>query len=454
MKKLKLLVITLITILSICSFSFASSEPVVTSETPSKNVVSNELNQNASSTSNSVENNIVNSDLYNCSMSFSSNQVIDGNAFICSADVTVNNVINGNAFVIGKNVTIDSGSYIYGDLFVCAENLIIKGNSAISDLYAVCKSFSLDQKAYISRDLKVCAQSANFAGLVGRDAGIFTKDLTVDTTSAKIGNNLSYSSSNTISGLESIVGGNVNYSQFKENTLSKSDIIRLSAIKYIKSITTELLLVVIISLIFIFLTKKLPNKFASALMSHPLSIFLYGFVGMFVIMFASILLAVTIIGIPISICLIVLLIVLFSIARIVTIVGLAKLISNNNKKGNGYTVAFVALLSAVLWILGNIPFVGGLVSFIVNMYGLGLIFYLIVNCFKSKNSNKLNNVNTESKANLKEVNLVETTSSEDSSSDTNTEKDTSSNIHSENDKSSDAKIDENKSSDTSSKEDK
>jgi hypothetical protein len=113
----------------------------------------------------------------------------------------------------------------------------------------------------------------------------------------------------------------------------------------------------------------LPNL-ATKLRQHPTSAVLWGMGAMVAIIFVSVFLAITLIGIP--------LIPLLSLSAIVTslvgslsvalFVGQSLIINGNWSLQQQFLVGL-----AILTVLALIPFFGGLVVFLVNLFGLGVI---------------------------------------------------------------------------------
>ena len=144
------------------------------------------------------------------------------------------------------------------------------------------------------------------------------------------------------------------------------------AFKFI-SIIGLFALVVLLSLI-------MPNelgKISSIVKNEPLQMFLYGLLGVILIVPLALMLLISVIGIaliPLEI-LAVFLASLIGYIAVATLIGQRILNAMNNDDPNIIISAILGVL--LLWLIGLIPFVGGFVKFIVCIMGFGAVIIAV-----------------------------------------------------------------------------
>ena len=105
----------------------------------------------------------------------------------------------------------------------------------------------------------------------------------------------------------------------------------------------------------------------------------FGALGLIAIPIVCIILLCTIIGIFASFALLFVYIFLFSATLAITSLAIGKLICTKlNKQTNGMTILFSMLVALAIYILCNIPVLGGLVTLAKTLLGFGLVIYTII----------------------------------------------------------------------------
>lgn len=322
------------------------------------------------------------SDIYKFDEEVVIDTIVDGNAFAFGNNITVSGEIGGDLFAFGGNVTISSNAYIHGSIFVFAQNFVMNG--ICYDIYDASESFSLGETAIIFRDIRVGANKVHINGHVKRDAYISTNELVFpENASNLIAGNLDYSSDSEFVIAEGIVVGNIKYTQ----TITEE----ASMTERITSYVTDILSTLLYSLVVIALTIWMAPKFkekASILLQKkaPLS-FGVGILALIAIIIGSfaVLLITKGLAFGISVAAVAILILALTISKTVFSMACAKLVSAKFKKDNnivfiGMSLLFVLAISLV----EIIPYLGGLVGFIITMIGLGIILLNLVSREKTE----------------------------------------------------------------------
>ena len=331
-----------------------------------------EIIENTTSTAQSQEDSYKNSDVYLAGDDITIDYIVDGNLFVFADTVTINSQIGGDAFIFAKNVIIGEEGYIFSNLFTIANSVEIKG--VVFDVYAVSQSLTISN-GYVYRDLKVACDTLILNGAVGRNASVGCSTINFNTDENSNGiiyGNLNYSSDSEISIPENVVNGEINYSAYEIRTTGK--VIQSIVANYILDMGEFLAFVIIIWLICLWLAPKFLSNTNDYVGKKTLSILGYG--------------ALTLVAIPVACFILILLqltsgfsLFLFALYFLAIILSksLFTITANNyvcsklkiNKNSGIFGMLIVT--GIVVWALTQIPYIGGFISFIISVLGLGIL---------------------------------------------------------------------------------
>lgn len=375
--KTKIITIFLLLILLFSTFSVLADNEVneneimtISTDNASEEVVQDAV-ENATSNVQSQEESYKKSDVYLTGDNITVDYIVDGNLFVMADTVTINSQIGGDAFILAKKLIINENGYIFSNLFTIAESVETSG--VVYDVYALAKNFNISG-GYVYRDLKVCSETLNINGIIGRNAFVNCSSINFNTdnnTNGIIYGDLNYSSNSEITIPENVISGNVNYTTSKAFT-EKS--IGAFIANYILALGSFIAFVLIIWLICLKLAPKFlanTNKYVG---KKSLNILGKGLL--------------TLIATPI-ICIILILLQLTSgfslfllglyVLAIVISKSLFTITTNNyvcsklNINKNTGIFGMLVVSGIVIWILTQLPYIGGLVSFIISVLGLGIL---------------------------------------------------------------------------------
>ena len=313
--------------------------------------------------------------------------LVDGNAYIlANGNVTIKGEINGNAYIFARGkVVIEEGAVIYDSLYVMAENVMIKGN--VYDLYCYSINYEMNDTAYIARDLNLVSENAKLRGKLIRNANISAENIDVkdDTSALIIGHDFNYTSKNKIEGLEEIVNsGEIIYNEAKKVEVEPSK----STTSVIKSSINKIITSIIYVLIIYFLFKAVAPKFSERIEKDlkeksivSFAIGLLAYVLIFIVIIVTILLLLTIIGIPIALISWILMILGIYISPAVFQIAVYEIIARKYEKiknNIGFTILVLIGVSVIFEVVKLIPYLGGIVNFVTLTMGLGLLIRNIV----------------------------------------------------------------------------
>lgn len=327
--------------------------------------------EDITSNTQSQEDSYKKSDVYLIGDNITIDYIVDGNLFVCADTVTINSQIGGDAFILAKNVVINENGYVFSNLFTIAETVEIKG--VVYDVYALTKNLTISS-GYVYRDLKVACNTLNVNGAVGRNAFVDCETINFNTDQNNNGiiyGNLNYSSNSEVSIPENVVNGNVNYTDQK---ISSGKAIRSIIADYILDLGKFLAFVLIIWLVCLVLAPKFlanTNKYVG---KKTLNILGYGLLTLVAVPIACFILILLQLTSGFSF----LLLALYTLAIVVS-KSLFTITANNyvcsklkiNKNLGIFGMLIVS--GIVIWAITKIPFIGGLISFIISVLGLGIL---------------------------------------------------------------------------------
>lgn len=393
--KSKILLALFLVLLLVSSCCFATVEPRTDETQTTSEGDATAISETEEAVTTSEDNRTTDwtsSDLYICEDKVEVSNVIDGNAFIIGKEVTVTGEIGGDLFVMAEKFNLEGG-YIYSNLFVCANEINLNG--VVYDVYAACNTFNLQSDGFIYRDMKTTANSVNLNGKIRRNAFVNANNISfaegADTT---IYGNLTYSSNSEITIPEGVVSGTTTYNKINVTDNNKSAVSII--LSYVLNLLKTLLYTLVITLILLWLAPKFIEKVSEISVKKSfasLGIGFGAFVAFFVFAFISIFLLISVVGVPVFVLGMFVSILVGYLGNAIASIFFGKLFTRLLKmEGKVKFVLFTLVSSLIIWAISYIPFVGGFLSFLIWLFGIGT---LIVNIFNKK---KL----TEEKAEVKE----------------------------------------------------
>ena len=325
--------------------------------------------------------------------------IVDGNLFVFADTVNINSQIGGDAFIVANTINVDENAYIFSNLFAIAPNVNISGS--VYDVYTY--SNNLNISGYIFRDVRSITNDFILSGTIGRNVFLKVTNIQVETSSTEensvtsqgsINGNLDYTANNEISIPDGIVLGDVNYTQSQGTSTSIQS--------YILSLGRFLVTVVIIWLLCLWLAPKFLNRTDLILTKKLPSTIGLGILTPIVLLFVVALLLLINITVTIGTLGLIILFVACAISTSIFVITINNLICKklNVEKSIG-KFGILILTAIVLWLIALIPFVGGVVSIIVAVLGLGIIINGTLPANRNKDFSKTNESENKTQAETK-----------------------------------------------------
>lgn len=374
-KKSMICMIVFLMITLISSFCFADNEVAqnTTTDQTEEPVTTSEDTTVSEEDYDALTQQIHEGDLYLFGNDVTMDQLVSGNVYIFANNVTVTGQVAGNMYIVANRVTVDQ-AYIQYATYITATTVEFKG--VTTDLYVSTMTLNIPANYGAYRDIQVNAQTAYIAGAVGRNAFVNAPHLSLekDGATAMIFGNLSYTSPQEINIPEGAVEGEVQYSKTTQNTLTAGELVQKYSILFFSAFVTAL----IIYLLAHFFAKKSEEKATEVIAHKWLPTFGIGLLGIILVPIASIVLTLTLVGIPAALLLLAFYALLLFISIPVITVLLAKIIANRFHVERVLPqILIVLLVSIILSAIFLIPYVGIIIKVILAVLGFGAMIIAI-----------------------------------------------------------------------------
>ena len=377
LKKHTKLAIIMCLIMALCSTVCLATEgePVVTSEDSiiTENVEDNSTTDDATDiaddteTNETVEPELIESDLYLAGDDITVSNYVDGNVYVMAENLTVSGKVGGDLFVLANTVTLTEECYTYGNMYVCADEVLIDG--IVCDLYAFCNNLTISKTGIVLRDARTATGNISLNGSIGRNTLINTDTMSMADT-AHVYGNLNYSSKEAIQVPSGTVDGSIEFSELSASSASVTDVITSYALSFAYTLVYTL---VVFGLILL-LAPKFKNKLHEITNTKWLPALGIGALVSLLLPIIAVLLVFTIIGTPLSFAVAGLYLLILSITFALTAIALSKILGDKVKVLSKFNnVLALVLVTLILWGLTQIPFyIGMVVKLLTVVFGFGI----------------------------------------------------------------------------------
>ena len=320
-------------------------------------------------------------------------KMVDGNAFIfVNGDVKFTGEVNGSVFIMANGtVEFTEDVAIINSLYIIAQE--VKINGYVNDVYAITQNLEMMEDAYIRRDIRVIASDVKLRGTIYRDVYLTAENIDVkdDDTSLLLGGNFNYTSEKEVEGLEDVVlYGEINF-DLHEKTEEVVSIGEKIA-EYASSAVTSIVYALVVYLILILIAPKFVEKVGKDLKEKTILPFVVGLVTWIAITLAiviSFILLFTSFGSAIAIIAWFMMFIIIYISSAVFSISVLNIVKTKVAQIEGnkaLQICTLIVIALVVWILQQLPYVGGLFSFVILTTGIGLIVRNIIATKETNNT--------------------------------------------------------------------
>ncbi len=271
---------------------------------------------------------------------------VDGDVRLAGQTVTLGATVAGNATVAGQSFTLESGSKIGGDLTIGSTDAVING--------------------VVGRDMAVGGDSVTITGEVGRNIKGSLNTLTLSSR-ARVNGDINYTSTKDLTrDSGATVSGTIKRTEPVQPNKSKHwAVFGFGIWWFVYWFASMLLTAMVIALLFPRMLQSVTDK----AMPNPWKAALTGFLANAALPFVLILLAITVIGIPLALMVMLLWFVVLLLSGPLFGYYLGRLILPDSKK----PLLIMLLGASILLVLYFIPIVGFLALLAVMWLGSGML---------------------------------------------------------------------------------
>lgn len=342
------------------------------------------------------------------------NDVVSGNLLAASKNITVDGTVSGDVIAAAQSITINGR--VEGDVLAAAQNVVINGevggnirvvgnsvtiNSQVArNVNAFGSDIVISKDARIGWDAMLFASSAQIKGAITGSLSGYVQNVII---SGKIGKNAdlkTYDKNQTqriIITKESIINGDLNYTSTTRAEIESGANIsgqinyqapiiqkKNNVSAWIWARVFSILSMILIGLIFLFITTKHTNNILKTLKTKPAKSFLIGAIIFLIVPPLVIVLAITIIGLPLAAILLSLWLAGIFLAKTMVAIFVGNLLIKDLIK-KPQTPLFWSLIfgTLIMSILFSLPIVGWIISLLTIWLGLGGFLFYVTN--QSKN---------------------------------------------------------------------
>ncbi|MCI8518791.1 MAG: hypothetical protein HFJ51_01325 [Clostridia bacterium] len=390
MKKTKILTVILITIAVILSFGYKVSATAPgdnarqnNPEAPAEgeNVGTSQEGETVTTDDDGHNHEIIDpstmheGDLYIASDEkvYTMDKIVNGNVFIFGNTVKITGQVYGSLFVFANKLIIEEEGYIGGQAFVAGYDIVMNGFAV--DLYSASQTLKFGENAGVYRDVKSVAENMVLAGKVGRDIKVTADKLTIAENEARLQvyGNLEYEAREELTNIQekADITGDIKYTKYIEKVTEPAE----KVLDLVWGAIGTIIFDVVMYLALWLLSPKFVQKAKDYVSTKGLLALAIGLAFTILIPVIALLLLMTGVGAGLSGLLIfVYCTVLMFNAFMVTVVANEYIASKLKLSEDKFKKLLLIIpVSFVIWALRKLPFIGGWISIVVFLCGVGLV---------------------------------------------------------------------------------
>lgn len=294
---------------------------------------------------------VVNGDVLAAAGSLEISGKVTHNVRCISGQLLVNGQIGNNVTSLSGNIQLLPSSSVAGNLVIVAGNV--------------------DLSSRIASEVVVVASNVRISGFLGGLLKAYVGHLRV-TSRAEIMGNIEYRSSAPawIDPAAQVKGQVLYHPSLVHELVQGSWLHKLLVGSKIVTLLMNLVYTLVVGLILLKIFPKNLEAALHALQEHPWKSFSYGVMLLILLPLVSLILLMTILGVPFALTLIAANIIGFYTAKIYSIVWVSnRWLTHIKLKANRFPILCVGVLC--YFILSEIPIIGGLIAFAAMLFGLG-----------------------------------------------------------------------------------
>ncbi len=307
---------------------------------------------------------------------------VEEDVVVTGGMVKINGSVGGDLRIIGGQAVINGS--VGDDLMVAAGMVDVTNNATVlGDVNAGTGVLTID--GVVSGDIVGVMGLMLVNGTVGGNIEVTVEDSIKVAPYANIGGDLSYSALFETEIPEEAVAGTVSFQKFEKENIEKD----LNNILYTQ-IVYSFLATILLAFLLSWLAPNALIRSAELARKESFKAFGAGLLTMIATLVGSLILFLTVVGIPLAIMGFAALLVLFYVGRVFAVVWMSSHFVKFNKKTKRSKL-FGAMLIATLifYFIGLIPYIGMVIDAIIFFIGVGALVLIKVESYKHLRSKKL-----------------------------------------------------------------
>ncbi|MGI9325857.1 MAG: hypothetical protein ACR2PZ_11605 [Pseudomonadales bacterium] len=306
---------------------------------------------------------------------------VEGNLVTFAETVTVRGKVGG--FALGGASLYDlREANIGGDLWVAGEKVGIDRETRIGRNASVASEQAAIE-GHIQKDLHAIAETVEFSGVLGEDLEAFAERVRL-LGQAQVGGNVRFRSGtedrlHRADGVE--VGGEVEFLDMPKELVSRN---RYATIEFYLWQIARVIAAFIVGVAFLWFVPGLRSESIDAGLDTLKSAGI-GFLALVSVPIMAVLVAFTLVGLPLSLIAIAGWMIALYLAKVVVAAIVGGMVL---KKSSSLPLTLLVGLGIVI-VAVNLPFLGGIISFVLTIIGLGVLLRYLLDVLSNRGSNDL-----------------------------------------------------------------
>jgi len=322
----------------------------------------------------------ISGDLIAAAQTINVNGRVEGDIIAAAQNITINGEVGGNIRVAGTSITLNGP--VARNVNAFGSNVILGSSSSVGwDVFAA--GATLESRGTISGGLSGSAGCALISGKVAKNINLKMSENSlgeglVISPEAAVGGDIIYTAKKSLQlSDKATIGGKV---EQKTPQIKTTNWFALWAWAKLFAIFSAL----VVGLVLVFIAKKITPKIIKKIEDRPLQALLPGLVIMLILPPIALLLAFTVIGIPLALIIVAWWLIATYVAKVFTAILVGEIILKNLIKKRDVKLIWSLVLGVIVcWLLFAIPFVGWIISLIAIWLGLGGIWLYASNQYRN-----------------------------------------------------------------------
>ncbi len=331
-------------------------------------------------------------------------ETIDDTLLVAAETVLIEGVVTGDLVAVGRRIDI-SGS-VNGNLLTFAETVTVSGKvgglalgaaslydlrgaTVADDLWAAGKKVGIDEQARVGGNAAIAGESSSIEGSVGRDLYVFAETVEL---SGKLGQDLEAFAGRLRLLGDAHIGGNVRFRSASEDRLHRAETVRVDGdvefldmpeeldkgsryarLEFYLWQLARLIGAFLVGVALLWLVPGFRSMSIGAGVEALKSTGL-GLVALVSVPIIAVLVAFTIVGLPLTLIAIAAWLLGLYLAKIVVGAIIGRMVLSES---NSLPWTLLAGLAIVI-VAVNLPVIGGVISFLLTIFGLGLLVQYLI----------------------------------------------------------------------------